>query len=187
MPSSHLILCRPLLLLPPIPPSIRIFSNESTLRMKGMATHSSILTWRIPWTEELSRLQSWRCKNWTRLKRLSTQAHSGLWSLKVFHSHPHPCLQHHLVLKATFQSWSCLMSVSDFVLFLHFYLLIEQIVEIYMPLFPARPDFILQVQFLIFGDALWELIHSIQNRSIIFSTILDPISLSFFVSICKTR
>ena len=32
MPSSHLILCRPLLLLPPIPPSIRVFSNESTLR-----------------------------------------------------------------------------------------------------------------------------------------------------------
>ena len=33
MPSSHLILCHPLLLLPPIPPSIRVFSNESTLRM----------------------------------------------------------------------------------------------------------------------------------------------------------
>ena len=31
MPSSHLILCRPLLLLPPIPPSIRVFSKESTL------------------------------------------------------------------------------------------------------------------------------------------------------------
>ena len=34
MPSSHLILCRPLLLLPPIPPSIRVFSNESILRMR---------------------------------------------------------------------------------------------------------------------------------------------------------
>ena len=33
MPSSHLILCRPLLFLPPIPPSIRVFSNESTLHM----------------------------------------------------------------------------------------------------------------------------------------------------------
>ena len=31
MPSSHLILCRPFLLLPPIPPSIRVFSNESTI------------------------------------------------------------------------------------------------------------------------------------------------------------
>ena len=35
MPSSHVILCRPLLLLPPIPPSIRVFSNESTLHMRG--------------------------------------------------------------------------------------------------------------------------------------------------------
>ena len=34
MPSSHLILCRPLLLLPPIPPSVRVFSNKSALRMR---------------------------------------------------------------------------------------------------------------------------------------------------------
>ena len=34
MPSSHLILCLPLLLQPPVPPSIRVFSNESTLRMR---------------------------------------------------------------------------------------------------------------------------------------------------------
>ena len=34
MPSSHLILCRPLFLLPPIPSSIRVFSNESTLHMR---------------------------------------------------------------------------------------------------------------------------------------------------------
>ena len=34
MPSSHLILCCPLFLLPPIPPSIKVFSNESTLRMR---------------------------------------------------------------------------------------------------------------------------------------------------------
>ena len=34
MPSSHLILCHPLLLLPPTPPSIRVFSNESTLYMR---------------------------------------------------------------------------------------------------------------------------------------------------------
>ena len=34
MPTSHLILCRPLLLLPPIPPSIRVFSNESALHIR---------------------------------------------------------------------------------------------------------------------------------------------------------
>ena len=43
MPSSHLILCRPLLLLPPIPPSIRVFSNESTLRMRWPITSKILL------------------------------------------------------------------------------------------------------------------------------------------------
>ena len=42
-PSSHLILCRPLLLLPPIPPSIRVFSNESTLHMRWPKYKASIL------------------------------------------------------------------------------------------------------------------------------------------------
>ena len=43
MPSSHLILCRPLLLLPPIPPSIRVFSNESALRIRWPEYWSFIL------------------------------------------------------------------------------------------------------------------------------------------------
>jgi len=46
MPSSHLILCRPLLLLPPIPPSIRVFSNESTLRISSLrfsSDHSGLV------------------------------------------------------------------------------------------------------------------------------------------------
>ena len=41
MPSSHLILCRPLLLLTQIPPNIRVFSNESTLRMRLPKSWSS--------------------------------------------------------------------------------------------------------------------------------------------------
>ena len=43
MPSSHLILCHPLLLLPPIPPSIRVFSNESVLRWGGQSIGVSAL------------------------------------------------------------------------------------------------------------------------------------------------
>ena len=42
-PSSHLILCRPLLCLPPIPPSIRVFPNESTLQWGGQSTGVSAL------------------------------------------------------------------------------------------------------------------------------------------------
>ena len=59
MPSSHLILCRPLLLLPPIPPSIRVFSNESTLRMRwpkywslsisSSSEYSELIWFRIDW------------------------------------------------------------------------------------------------------------------------------------------
>ena len=61
MPSSHLILCRPLLLLPPIPPSIRVFSNESTLCMRWpkywsfsfnispSSKHPGLISFRIGW------------------------------------------------------------------------------------------------------------------------------------------
>ena len=45
MPSSHLIPCRPLLLLPPIPPSIRVFSNESTLPMRWPKYWSFSFQW----------------------------------------------------------------------------------------------------------------------------------------------
>ena len=48
MPSSHLILCHPLLLLPLIPPRIRVFSNESTLRMRWQSTGVSALASFLP-------------------------------------------------------------------------------------------------------------------------------------------
>ena len=66
MPSSHLILCRPLLLLPPIPPSIRVFSNESTLHMKWPKyrsfslsispsnEHSGLISFRMDWLDLLA-------------------------------------------------------------------------------------------------------------------------------------
>ena len=61
MPSSHLILCRPLLLLPPIPPSIKVFSNESNLCMRGpkywsfsfsiilSKEHPGLISFRMEW------------------------------------------------------------------------------------------------------------------------------------------
>ena len=65
MPSSHLILCRPLLLLPPIPPSIRAFSNESTLRIRWPKywsfsssispsnEHPGLISFRMDWLDSL--------------------------------------------------------------------------------------------------------------------------------------
>ena len=70
MPSSHLILCRPLLLLPPIPPSIRVFSNESTLHMRWPKywsfsfsispsnEHLGLISFRMDWLDLLSRVFS---------------------------------------------------------------------------------------------------------------------------------
>ena len=66
MPSSHLILCRPLLLLLPIPPSIKVFSNESTLRMRWPKywsfsfsispynEHPGLITFRVDWLDLLA-------------------------------------------------------------------------------------------------------------------------------------
>ena len=66
MPSSHLILCCPLLLLPPIPPSIRVFSNESTLRMRWPKywsfslsispsnEHPGLVSFRMDWLDLLA-------------------------------------------------------------------------------------------------------------------------------------
>ena len=63
MPSSHLILCRPLLLLPSIPSSIRIFSNESALRMRWLKywrfsfsispskEHQGLISFRMDWLD----------------------------------------------------------------------------------------------------------------------------------------
>ena len=65
MPSSHLILCRPLFLLPPIPPSIRVFSNESTLHMRWpeywsfsfsiipSKEHPRLISFRMDWLDLL--------------------------------------------------------------------------------------------------------------------------------------
>ena len=66
MPSSHVILCRPLLLLPPIPPSIRVFSNESTLHMRWpkywsfsfsislSKEHPGLVSFRMDWLDLLT-------------------------------------------------------------------------------------------------------------------------------------
>ena len=66
MPSSHLILCRPLLLLPPIPPSIRVFSNKSTLHLRGPKCwsfsfsigpsnqHPGLISFRMDWLHLLA-------------------------------------------------------------------------------------------------------------------------------------
>src|SRR5574340_285508 len=66
VPSSHIVLCRPLLLLPPIPTSIRVFSNESTLHMRWpkywsfsfniipSKEHPGLISFRMDWLDLLA-------------------------------------------------------------------------------------------------------------------------------------
>ena len=70
MPSSLLILCRPLLLLPPIPPSIRVFSNESTLRIR----------WPKYWSFLPKNTQGWSPLGWTGWISLQSKGLSRVFS-----------------------------------------------------------------------------------------------------------
>ena len=67
-------------------PQVRSRGEEDPLK-KGMATHSSIRAWRIPWTEEPGGLQSMRSRSQPRLKRQSTRAHIQIWSFRASEAH----------------------------------------------------------------------------------------------------
>ena len=68
MPSSHLILCHPLLFLPPIPPSIRVFSNESTLCMRWPKYWSFSFSFTFQRTPRTDLLQD-RLRGWDKLRK----------------------------------------------------------------------------------------------------------------------
>ena len=82
MPSSHLILCRPLLLLTPIPPSSRVFSNESTLPMR----------WPKYWSFSFSispskNTQGWSPLEWTGCISLQSKGLSRVFSNTTVQKH----------------------------------------------------------------------------------------------------
>ena len=99
MPSSHLILCHPLFLLPPIPPSIRVFSNESTLCMRWpkywsfsfsispSREHPGLISFRMDWSDLFAVQRTLK----SLLQHLSSKAsilqHSVLF--RVQFSHPY--------------------------------------------------------------------------------------------------
>ena len=79
MPSSHLILCRSLCLLPPIPPSIEVFSNESTLHIStGLSALSSFLP---------KKSQSWSPSEWTGWIFLQSKGLSRVFSNTTVQKH----------------------------------------------------------------------------------------------------
>ena len=82
MPSNHLILCCSLLLLPPIPPSIRVFSNESTLCMSGQSIGVSASTSVLPMNT-----QDWSPLGWTGWISLQFKGFSRVFSNTTVQKH----------------------------------------------------------------------------------------------------
>ena len=116
MPSSHLILCHPLFLLPPIPPRIRVFSNESTLRMRWPKywsfslsispsnEHPGLISFRMDWLDllavkGLSRVFSNTTVQKHQFSVLSFLYSSTLTSLQNYWEKPKLWLDGHLLAK----------------------------------------------------------------------------------------
>ena len=99
MPSSHLILCCPLLLLPPILPSIRVFSNESTLRMRWpkywsfsfsispSKEHLGLISFRMDWLDLLAVQGTLKSLLQHRSSKASILQHSAFFIVQL--SHPY--------------------------------------------------------------------------------------------------
>ena len=98
MPSSHLILCHPLLLLPLIPPSIRVFSNESTLHIRWPKywsfsfsipsnEHPGLISFRMDWLDLLAVQGTLKSLLQHHSSKTSILQHSAFFTVQ--HSHPY--------------------------------------------------------------------------------------------------
>ena len=99
MPSSHLILCHPLLLLPPVPPRIRVFSNESTPRMRWPKywsfsfsispsnEHPGLISFRMDWLDPLAVQRTLKSLLQHHSLKASILWHSAFFTVQL--SHPY--------------------------------------------------------------------------------------------------
>ena len=99
MLSSHLILCRPLLLLPPTPPSIRVFSNESTLRMRwpkywsfsfsisSSNEHPGLISFRMDWLDHLAVQGTLKSLLQHHTSKVSIFRRSAFFTVQLSHSY----------------------------------------------------------------------------------------------------
>ena len=88
MPSSHLIICHPLLLLPLISPSIRVFAKESTLRMRWPKYWSFSFSSFLP-----KKSQGWSPSEWTGWISLQSKGRSRVFSNTTVQKHQFFCAQ----------------------------------------------------------------------------------------------
>ena len=99
MPSSHLILCHPLLLLPPLPPSIRVFSDESTLCMRWPKywsfsfsispsnEHPGLASFRMDWLDLLAAQGTCKRLIQHHSSKASILGHSAFFTVQLSHSY----------------------------------------------------------------------------------------------------
>ena len=97
IPSSHLIFCCPLLLLPPIPPSIRVFSNESALRMRWPKYWSfsfsiipskeipGLISFRVYWLDHLAVQGTLKSLLQHHSSKASVLQHSAFYTVQLSH------------------------------------------------------------------------------------------------------
>ena len=100
VPSSQLILCRPLFLLPPIPPSIRVFSNQSTLLMRwpkywsfsftisASNEHPGLISFRLDWLDLLAVQGTLKSLLQHHSSKASVFRHSAFFTVQL----SHPCM-----------------------------------------------------------------------------------------------
>ena len=99
MPSSHLILCRPLLLLPPIPPSIKVFFNKSTLHMRWPEYWSfsfsiipskeipGLISFRMDWLDLLAGQGTLKSLPQHHSSKASILRHSAFFTVQLSHAY----------------------------------------------------------------------------------------------------
>ena len=99
MPSNHLILCRPLLLLPPIPPKIKVLSNQSTLHMRWPKywsfsfnlspsnEHTGLISFRVDWLDLLAVQETLKSLLQHHSSKESIFQHSAFFTVQL--SHPY--------------------------------------------------------------------------------------------------
>ena len=99
MPSNYIILCRPLLLLPPVPPSIRVFSNESTLCMRWTKYWSfsfsiipskeipGLISFRMDWLDFLAVQGTLKSLLQHHSSKASILWHSAFFTVQLSHSY----------------------------------------------------------------------------------------------------
>ena len=113
MPSNHLILCRPLLLLPPIPPSIKVFSSESTLRIRWPKywsfsfsispsnEHPGLISFRMNWLDLLAVQGTLKSLLQHHSSKASILWHSAFLTAQL----SHPCITTEKIIALTSQTF----------------------------------------------------------------------------------